>query len=148
MEVSQPGVRWTLSGDGSAPSVEMSADSITEALLILMRNATDAMGGEGAGTLEVGCANGHVRVVVRDQGCGISNEAIERIFTPGYTTKPGGSGFGLFLARRLVEEHGGQLRVAAAPGGGAVAEITLPLVGSPSADSGESADARAGLARA
>lgn len=106
----------------------MSADSIAEALLILMRNATDAMAGEGAGTLEVVCDQDRVRVIVRDQGCGISQEAMERIFTPGYTTKTGGSGFGLFLARRLVEEHGGKLCLATIAEGGVVAEMTLPRV--------------------
>jgi len=120
----------------------MSADSIGEALLILMRNATDAMEGKGAGSLEVDCADGRVHVVVRDQGCGFSKDAVEQLFTPGYTTKPSGSGFGLFLARRLVEEHGGQLHVTAAPGGGAVAEITLPTAGGSA-----SADTRTRLAR-
>lgn len=125
MKVSQPGVTWTVSGDVSALRVVMSADSIAEALLILMRNATDAMGGQGAGALEVVSDDDRVRLAVRDEGCGISPEEMERIFTPGYTTKSGGSGYGLFLARRLVEEHGGELRLATPPEGGVIAELTL-----------------------
>ena len=48
-------------------------------------------------------------------------------FTPGFTTKSGGSGFGLFLARRIVEDQGGSLRLASGPGKGAIAELELPL---------------------
>jgi signal transduction histidine kinase len=129
MSVSQPNIEWRVESEPSLPCVQMSADSIAEALLILMRNASDAMAGEGVGALRVGATSGRLHVEVRDQGCGLSPDEIERLFTPGYTTKPGGSGFGLFLARRLVEEHGGELSISAAPGGGAVAAFSLPLRG-------------------
>ena len=62
-----------------------------------------------------------------DEGSGITAAALERIFEPGYTTKQGGSGYGLYLARRLVQEAGGCIAARAADGGGAEVEISLPV---------------------
>ena len=61
-----------------------------------------------------------------DEGPGIPPEKLERIFDPGYTTKPGGSGYGLFLARRVLGEAGGALRARAGDAGGTVMELRLP----------------------
>jgi signal transduction histidine kinase len=83
------------------------------ALEALVKNAVDALGGRG-GVIELSAEpleNG-ARVRVSDNGPGISREARSRIFDAGYTTKKGGWGIGLPLARRIVEEwHGGTLRV-------------------------------------
>ena len=49
-------------------------------------------------------------------------------FEPGYTTKPEGSGYGLFLARRILEKHGGRLEATRTGGGGAAFELALPVM--------------------
>jgi signal transduction histidine kinase len=68
----------------------------------------------------------HVRVRVVDNGPGVSPEALERVFEPFWTQRPGGSGLGLALARRLARAHGGELW--ARPGPGGVFELRLPCV--------------------
>ena len=54
---------------------------------------------------------------------------MEELFKPGFTTKSTGSGYGLFLARRIAEEHGGTIHASDRPGGGALFELILPVGG-------------------
>jgi signal transduction histidine kinase len=74
-----------------------------------------------------------LRVRVADTGRGVPEELRDRIFKPFFSTKSHGTGFGLPLAARTVEEHGGRLELApdAAPGSGAVFVVELPLAAAP-----------------
>ena len=91
----------------------------------LIRNAQESMDGKPA---ELECAAGRhqVEVDVLDRGPGISPEIRDKIFDPFFTSKAQGSGFGLSIARRLVEAAGGTLTLEDRPGGGILARITLP----------------------
>ena len=71
-------------------------------------------------------ANGAVAVTVSDRGPGVSGGDLERIFEPYFSTSSGGTGLGLPIARRIVEEHGGSITAAARPGGGLAVRIVLP----------------------
>jgi signal transduction histidine kinase len=126
MRVAHADVEWTIEGDADAPVALAPAD-LCEVLVILMRNAVEAMGGQGRAAVKIGREGDQICVAVRDQGAGIAPVALERIFEPGFTTKPQGSGYGLFLARRLVTEAGGRIAARAAQGGGAEIEIALPV---------------------
>jgi len=98
-----------------------------ELLTILLRNAAEAMHGVGRCTVEVTRRGDRCRIEISDEGEGLPPDSDGRLFTPGFTTKSGGSGFGLFLARRIVEDQGGSLRLASGPEKGAIAELELPL---------------------
>jgi len=130
LTAASPDVHWTLvEGDDARDlMVGLGEAPMLELLVILMRNAVEAMGGRGQGVVEYGRAGGFCRLLVRDQGPGFDPEALSKIFQPGYTTKQTGSGFGLFLARRIVEDHGGRLDLANGESGGAVVSVELPLV--------------------
>ena len=69
-----------------------------------------------------------VSIAVQDEGPGFGTIDIDELLQPGFTTKVEGSGFGLFLARRIIEEHGGRLSLESAPSGGAIVRFELPGV--------------------
>ncbi len=108
-------------------AVRLGETPLEELLTILLRNAVEAMRGAGRCTVEVDRRGERCRIAIGDEGEGLPADAEERLFTPGFTTKPGGSGFGLFLARRIVEDQGGSLRLLAGAEKGAVAQLELPL---------------------
>jgi len=95
---------------GSAPDVRLriDADQIEQALINLIRNATDAaLEGGGHVRLDWRIAGDTLLVEIADDGPGLPPS--ENLFVPFFTTKPGGSGIGLVLARQIVEGHGGSL---------------------------------------
>jgi len=124
----------------AAPIVApIDVSQLKQAALNLMINATQAMTGpdvtdgrskelilktERARDVEGEAARLHVI----DTGPGMSPETVAKIFTPYFTTKGGGSGLGLSISRRIVEEHGGRLEVHTEPGQGTDFVITLPLI--------------------
>ena len=85
-----------------------------------------AMGGKGVGTVEYGANGDFGMLLVSDEGPGFAPDDLAKIFQPGYTTKPEGSGFGLFLAKRIVEDHGGALALETGEAGGARVRVELP----------------------
>jgi signal transduction histidine kinase len=116
LEVSQPG-----------QPVPATIDQVQfrTVLLNLFLNALDAM--PRGGRLSVELENGRdIRLQVRDTGPGIAPEMAGRLFTPFASSKPTGTGLGLSVCRRVVEEHGGRISAANQPQGGACFTLTLP----------------------
>jgi signal transduction histidine kinase len=70
---------------------------------------------------------GAIRVAVRDSGIGIGGRDVEHMFQAFYTTKAGGMGIGLTIARSIIEAHDGELEAENNPGGGATFSFTLPV---------------------
>ncbi len=98
------------------------------AMLNLMNNALDAMPDGGRLLLETRVADGRWQLTITDSGPGIPPESRSRIFRPFETTKSVGTGLGLPLARRAIEEHGGTLELVDAPVGiGATFVIRIPV---------------------
>jgi len=67
-----------------------------------------------------------VSVEIRDSGVGIPPQVVQRLFEPFFTTKTRGTGLGLPLCRRIVEAHGGRVRVTSAPGLGTIITVEIP----------------------
>jgi signal transduction histidine kinase len=104
------------------------AKFIKQALLNLMINAVHAMSENGGELiLSVSRAPNEALIDVIDTGSGIASENLDKIFKAYYSTKRGGTGLGLPMTRRLIEEHGGQLTVASEIGNGSDFTIHLPL---------------------
>ena len=126
--------------DAHGLAVPIAETPLLELLVILLRNAVEAMHGVGRCTVELPRRGERCHVEISDEGDGLPPDAESRLFTPGFTTKSGGSGFGLFLARRIVEDQGGRLSLASKPEKGAIAALDLPLVLAATIGKGEGAD--------
>jgi nitrogen fixation/metabolism regulation signal transduction histidine kinase len=117
------------------PELIVHADrELLEQLLVnLLHNAIEASAGTDGPRIEVSCGyrDDDVAIRVADNGCGLPGKAAERIFVPLFTTKPGGSGIGLSLARQIASAHRGKLEAAANTPSGAVFTLLLPASGTP-----------------
>jgi len=114
------------------PPVPGLEDELKQVVLNLLLNAIKAI--DGAGAIEVTCDSpdpGHVRICVRDTGCGIPVDSLDRVFDAYYTTRAqaGGTGLGLFVAREIVRRHNGELRVESIAGKGSTFSAILPAGG-------------------
>ena len=101
-------------------------DQIRAALVNLLRNAQDACHAGSEILLASRRAGDEILIQVTDTGTGMTPEVRERAFTPYFSTKPGGTGLGLVLARRTLEEHGGRLELSSEPGKGTQFTLRLP----------------------
>jgi signal transduction histidine kinase len=122
----QQEVRITVEAPAGPLPVSFDAGQFHTVLVNLFLNALDAMPRGGELWVGLDADDRTCRLSVRDTGPGISPELAGRLFTPFATTKPTGTGLGLSLSRRIVEEHGGTLAAANRPEGGACFTITLP----------------------
>lgn len=114
----------------SLPSVHVSLQAARQLFLNLVSNAAKHRGREGPVIVVVGAEarDGECEVEVSDDGPGIPAERREAVFERGASTEQEGAhGLGLAMCRRIVEEHGGEIRAEAAPTGGALFRFTLPL---------------------
>ncbi len=99
----------------------------------LLKNAVDALDGEGRVEIRGGLRDGEVFVSVRDDGCGIPREIRDRVLEPFFTTKKAGSGTGLGLSivSRIVERFGGGLEIESEEGRGTTVTVYLPAAPAP-----------------
>ncbi len=112
----------------SLPLIEHDTRQIHQVLLNLLLNGIQAIdGGGGKVRVETGQADGYATVSVSDSGKGISPENLGNIFRPFFTTKGHGTGLGLSLARRIIEDHGGRIEVTSEIGRGSTFTLYLPL---------------------
>ena len=109
------------------PEVEHDSDQVHQVLLNLLLNAVQAMEGAGIVGVEIGAREGYASVVVSDTGRGISPQNLANIFRPFYTTKGDGTGLGLSLAHRIVEDHHGRIEVSSVVGKGSTFTVLLPF---------------------
>jgi signal transduction histidine kinase len=104
-------------------------DELKQVLLNLLLNAANAIEDGGCITVSTEAIDHrHVCAKVTDTGCGIAPEALGRVFEAFYTTRPdkGGTGLGLFVSRRIVKQHNGDLLVDSTPGVGSSFTVLLP----------------------
>ena len=124
---------------GPDVTVRIDADQIEQLLINLVRNGVEAAQtsreGRGSGqpmkpwvALNWQISSSHIAIAIEDNGLGITNPS--NLFVPFYTTKSGGSGVGLALARQIAEAHGGSVTLVNRPQGGCRATILLPAASS------------------
>jgi two-component system sensor histidine kinase AtoS len=119
------------------PKVLADRGQIKQVLLNVLVNAIQAIAGQGRILITTTAPSRNtVSVRVRDDGCGIPEAVRERIFDPFFSTKPTGTGLGMAIARRIIEDHHGRIEVDSTEGEGSA--ITLILPGLPEREADES----------
>ena len=113
--------------EGDVLELDADSDQIEQALINLLKNAVDAsLPGNGEVRIRWQQSRIELSIEIIDSGSGLPNS--ENLFVPFFTTKPGGSGIGLVLARQIVEAHGGSLTLENREDAkGCVARVILPL---------------------
>ena len=127
-------LRYETNLDRSLPEVMSERSALEQVLINLILNARDA----GARLIRIETAlapgaPGNLRLSVSDDGSGIKSELLGKLFRPFFTTKPKGTGLGLWLSQRIVQDHGGSIAVESVAGKGTTFRITLPTIGKTSA---------------
>ncbi len=120
------GISVQTSIDQDVLAVKVDPSLIRRLLENLVRNAVEAMPDGGSLRLSATRSGGDVLLTVADTGIGISEEAMSRIFTPFYTSKPKGLGLGLSFCKRVVEAHGGTISFDSRRGESTTFSIRLP----------------------
>jgi two-component system nitrogen regulation sensor histidine kinase GlnL len=124
--------------DPSLPDVQGDRAQLTQVFLNLVKNAIEALDGGGELTVSTrietrfhirrGSGRGRfLSVLIEDSGPGIPDDHQTQLFSPFFSTKPRGSGLGLAVCHRIVNEHGGAIAYEARPGGGSCFRVTLPV---------------------
>jgi len=153
-EMETAGVRVVREYARDLPTVWADPNALYEGLVNLVRNALDAMPSGGRLTLRAGWADGdaalpgrrpatgarRVRIEIADSGVGINPGDADRVFNPFFTTKDGGTGLGLALTHKIVEDHGGSIDFRSVPGAGTTFRLDIPLFPDPPEEVGTHGD--------
>jgi len=127
------GVEFVCRFNNDIPPITADKSQIQQALLNLLNNAADATTRNPHGQRQITIEttfdrnDGTILLTVSDNGIGLSDDVIGRLFREHFTTKERGHGFGLMAVKRVVENHAGKIWVEKNPGGGAIFHIKLPL---------------------
>ncbi len=126
-EAHAKGVTLLLSGKFDLPEILMDDQKLTQALINIMKNGIQSMENGGILQIETRLFKDSVEVIFSDSGSGIPEDQMEKVFNYYYTTKEKGVGLGLPMAHRMIEAHGGQLKLESRVGVGTKVTITFPL---------------------
>jgi PAS domain S-box-containing protein len=109
------------------PKITVDTDKTRRVFVNLIKNAVDAMPKGGTLTIASIKSDGNLQITFRDTGEGMTEETLAKLWSPLFTTKAKGMGFGLPIAKRLVEEHGGSIAVESKPSKGSTFTVRLPM---------------------
>jgi signal transduction histidine kinase len=119
------GVELTVRGSGGA--LHADARLLKEAIVSVVCNAIEATPRGGFVTVSYQVGTDRANIVVRDTGRGMTKEVVTRVGTPFFTTREGGTGLGVVIAKTAIAQHRGTLEYDSTPGAGTTARIALPL---------------------
>jgi len=126
-EIEDRSIRVEMHSATPLPPISVDPNQMKQAFFNVIRNAVQAMPGGGSIQINLSSGDRYLAVVFRDTGAGIPAGDLGRVFQPYFTTKPGGTGLGLMIVQRIVQEHGGMIEIASKPERGTVFTILLPL---------------------
>ena len=126
-EVTNRDIEIEIASPEPVPKVHVDRDQIKQAFFNLIKNAFQAMPDGGSLRISLHCSDQFLEVAFQDSGVGIDPDDLGRIFEPYHTSKSTGSGLGLMIVQRIVQEHGGHIELMSKPNEGTRFTIYLPL---------------------
>ncbi|MEW9698246.1 PAS domain S-box protein [Paenibacillus sp. SI8] len=114
--------------DRDLPLILCEENQLKQSFINLIKNAMEAM--PTGGQIHILLQDegyGHIRIVIKDEGDGIPDEVLERLGEPFYTTKEKGTGLGMMITHKIIEDHQGYLRVESKVGEGTIVTVILPI---------------------
>jgi two-component system sensor histidine kinase HydH len=126
MDAESVGVRVKIQLEEDLPLVQADQDKLNQVFLNLLLNSIQAMEDGGRLDIRVTVQGKNVIFTVKDTGCGVSKEDLPHIFDPYFTTKPEGTGLGLAMSVKIIEEHGGSMIFQSEPAVGTTVVVSLP----------------------
>ena len=135
-ELKARGIALVLDLAEGIPMISGDAEKLRQVFLNFVKNAQDAIeanaallpAGEGRIAIRTKAEDAAVVVQIEDNGIGVSDEELPRIFEPYYTTKADGTGLGLPIAYKIIKEHGGDIQVCSYPGEGTCFTFVFPAI--------------------
>jgi len=109
--------------------VIVDGEQVQRALVGLVNNAIEASDAGQNVILTVTCKKTHLIITVKDHGSGMDKETLEKLFTPFFTTKKGGNGLGMSIAKKIIEAHKATIRIESGHGKGTEATVVVPYKG-------------------
>jgi PAS domain S-box-containing protein len=109
------------------PKIRVDVEKMKRAFVNMIKNAVEAMPRGGTLTIKSKATDGNLEMTFSDTGIGVSKEKLEKLWTPLFTTKPKGMGFGLPICKRFIEAHGGSISVQSVPRNGTTFIVTFPI---------------------
>jgi len=113
--------------DMKVPNIIMDPTRIKQVFLNLIKNAVESMPDGGRLVIETRVENEQVKINIVDTGEGMTTEILQNIFVPFFTTKVDGTGVGLSVSQKIVDDHGGHIKVKSELQGGTTFSIYLPI---------------------
>ncbi len=111
----------------ATPILQVDKVKISRVFMNIIKNAFEAMPNGGTLTIKSTQKQDSIEITFEDTGSGMTQEVVDKLWTPLFTTKTKGMGFGLQICKRIVEAHGGKIQVDSTSGNGTTFTITLPL---------------------
>jgi signal transduction histidine kinase len=113
--------------DQAVPPMAIDRTLLRQAILNLVKNGLEALKRGGKLTVGTRRVDDQVEIAIHDTGPGIAPDVGTHLFEQFFTTKPQGTGLGLYISRQIIEQHGGRLRWESAPGAGSTFTASLPI---------------------
>lgn len=113
--------------DNNIPEITADSDMLYQAFLNILINAMQAMPEGGKIHVAIQSTDNTVKIFFEDEGEGIPQDLMEKIWDPFFTTKAKGTGLGLGIVKNIIESHSGSAQISARPGAGARVKVELPV---------------------
>ena len=124
-EIKDRGISLTLELRSALPPLQLDSDQIKQAFYNVVKNASQATAPGGSITVRSDLSDEHVSIIFTDTGEGISASEMSDVFQPYFTTKKSGTGLGLLIIRRIIREHGGDIKISSEESKGTSVTISL-----------------------